>query len=61
MGNGEHALDESTMGWLRERDEAEEGVDRGETIVSSAGAIFPFRFEVIEKRAYERSIDIGEQ
>ena len=61
MRDGEHALDEGTMGWLPEGDEAEEGVDRGEAIVSSAGAIFPLRFEVIEKRAHERSIDIGEQ
>ncbi len=61
MGDGEHALDEGTMGWLAERDEAEEGVDRSEAIVSSARAIFPFRFQVIEKRAHERSIDIGEQ
>ncbi len=49
------------MCWLYERDEAEEGVDRGEAIVSRAGAIFPLRFQVVEKRANERSIDIGEE
>jgi len=61
MRDGEHALYEGTMGWLPECDEAEEGVDRSEAIVASAGAIFPFRFQVVEKRAHEGSIDIGEE
>ncbi len=40
MRDGEDALDEGTMGWLPQRDEAEKGVDRGEAIVSSAGLFF---------------------
>jgi len=60
-GDGEYTLDEGTMGWLRDRDEAEEGVDRGEAIVSSAGAIFPFRFQVMEKRGHERCINLREE
>jgi hypothetical protein len=61
MRDGKDALDEGAMRWLADRDEAKERVDRGEPSVSSADAVVPPRFEVIEKRAYERSIDIREE
>jgi hypothetical protein len=61
MRDGKDALDEGTMCRLADRDEAEEGVDRGEAIVASADGVFPVRFQMIEKRAHERCIDIGEE
>ncbi len=61
MRDGEDALNECAMGRLSDRDEAEKGVGRSEASVSSADTIVPLRFQVIEKRGNERSIDIGEE
>ena len=44
MRDGEDALDEGTMGWLPERDEAEEGVDCGEADCFECGGYFSASF-----------------
>jgi hypothetical protein len=61
MRDGEDALNEGTMGRLSDRDEAKEGVDRGEPSVASADGVVPLRFQIIEKRAHERCVDIREE
>jgi hypothetical protein len=56
----EDSLAEERVGWCRESDEAEEGVECRESGVAAAGGVATLALEVVEELAEESRVEIGE-